>query len=157
MLSHARTELDIVRELAENEKSYRSLTLSWLEHSPLLEMIKTLADKKVNLIITTDHGSVRINNPIKVKGDKDISVNLRYKVGRLLDYNPKQVFEVKDAAKIFLPKLYVTSPYIFARTNDFFAYPNNYNQYVAYYMNTFQHGGISMEENLIPFITLRNK
>ena len=157
MLSHARTELDIVRELAENEKSYRSLTLSWLEHSPLLEMIKTLADKKVNLIITTDHGSVRINNPIKVKGDKDISVNLRYKVGRLLDYNPKQVFEVKDAAKIFLPKLYVTSPYIFARTNDFFAYPNNYNQYVSYYMNTFQHGGISMEENLIPFITLRNK
>lgn len=157
MLSHARTELDIVRELAENEKAYRSLTLSWLEHSPLLEMIKTLADKKVNLIITTDHGSVRINNPIKVKGDKDISVNLRYKVGRLLDYNPKQVFEVKDAAKIFLPKLYVTSPYIFARTNDFFAYPNNYNQYVSYYMNTFQHGGISMEENLIPFITLRNK
>ena len=157
MLSHARTELDIVRELAENETAYRSLTISWLEHSPLLEMIKTLAEKKVNLVITTDHGSVRINNPIKVKGDKDISVNLRYKVGRLLDYNPKHVYEVKEAGKIFLPKLYVTSPYIFARSNDFFAYPNNYNQYVAYYMNTFQHGGISMEENLIPFITLRNK
>ncbi len=157
MLSHARTELDIVRELAENEKAYRSLTLSWLEHSPLIEMIKTLAEKKVNIIITTDHGSVKINNPIKVKGDRDISVNLRYKVGRLLDYNPKQVYEVKDATKIFLPKLYVTSPYIFAHNNDFFAYPNNYNQYVSYYMNTFQHGGISMEENLVPFIILRNK
>ena len=157
MLSHARTELDIVRELAENEKAYRSLTLSWLEHSPLMEMLKALAEKDVNVIITTDHGSVKINNPIRVKGDKDISVNLRYKVGRLLDYNPKQVYEVKDAAKIFLPKLYVTSPYIFARGGDFFAYPNNYNQYVSYYMNMFQHGGISLEENLIPFITLQTK
>ncbi len=157
MLSHARTELDIVRELAENEKAYRSLTLSWLEHSPLLEMLKALSEKKINLIITTDHGSVKINNPIRVKGDKDVSVNLRYKVGRLLDYNPKQVYEVKDATKIFLPKLYVTSPYIFAHQNDFFAYPNNYNQYVSYYMNTFQHGGISMEENLIPFVLLKNK
>ncbi|MBP5240566.1 MAG: two-component system response regulator, partial [Bacteroidales bacterium] len=106
---------------------------------------------------TTDHGSVKINNPVKVKGDKDVSVNLRYKVGRLLDYNPKQVYEVKDASKIFLPKLYVTSPYIFAHRNDFFAYPNNYNQYVQYYMNTFQHGGISMEENLVPFIILKKR
>ena len=157
MLSHARTELDIIRELAENEQSYRSLTLSWLEHSPLMEFLKRISEENVNLIITTDHGSVKINNPVKVKGDKDVSVNLRYKVGRLLDYNPKQVYEVKDASKIFLPKLYVTSPYIFSHRNDFFAYPNNYNQYVSYYMNTFQHGGISMEENLVPFIILKNK
>ena len=157
MLSHARTELDIIRELAENEKAYRSLTLSWLEHSPLIEFLKKIAEHDVNLVITTDHGSVKINNPVRVKGDKDISVNLRYKVGRLLDYNPKQVYEVKDASRIFLPKLYVTSPYIFCHRNDFFAYPNNYNQYVSYYMNTFQHGGISMEENLIPFVILRNK
>ena len=157
MLSHARTELDIIRELAENEQSYRSLTLSWLEHSPLMEFLKRISEENVNLVITTDHGSVKINNPVKVKGDKDVSVNLRYKVGRLLDYNPKQVYEVKDASKIFLPKLYVTSPYIFSHRNDFFAYPNNYNQYVSYYMNTFQHGGISMEENLVPFIILKNK
>lgn len=157
MLSHARTELDIIRELAENEQSYRSLTLSWLEHSPLMDFLKRIAEEDVNLVITTDHGSVKINNPVKVKGDKDVSVNLRYKVGRLLDYNPKQVYEVKDASKIFLPKLYVTSPYIFAHRNDFFAYPNNYNQYVQYYMNTFQHGGISMEENLVPFIILKKR
>ena len=157
MLSHARTDSNIVRELAQDERAYRSVTLSWMEYSPLLEVIKFLADHDVNVVITTDHGSVRIDNPVRVKGDRDISVNLRYKQGRLLDYNPKQVFEVKEPRKIFLPKRYVTSPYIFAHNNDFFAYPNNYNQYVQYYMNTFQHGGISMEEILIPFITLRNK
>lgn len=157
MLSHARTDSNIVRELAEDERAYRSVTLSWMEYSPLLDVIKYLSNQDVNVVITTDHGSVRIDNPVRVKGDRDISVNLRYKQGRLLDYNPKLVFEVKEPRKIFLPKRYVTSPYIFAHNNDFFAYPNNYNQYVQYYMNTFQHGGISMEEILIPFITLRNK
>lgn len=157
MLSHARTDSNIVRELAEDEKAYRSVTLSWMEHSPLLDVIKFLSEYDVNVVITTDHGSVRIDNPVRVKGDRDISVNLRYKQGRLLDYNPKQLFEVKEPRRIFLPKRYITSPYIFAHNNDFFAYPNNYNQYVQYYMNTFQHGGISMEEILIPFITLRRK
>ena len=157
MLSHARTDSNIVRELAEDERAYRSVTLSWMEHSPLLDVIRFLADHDANVVITTDHGSVRIDNPVRVKGDRGISVNLRYKQGRLLDYNPKQVFEVKEPRKIFLPKRYVTSPYIFARAGDFFAYPNNYNQYVQYYMNTFQHGGVSLEEILIPFITLCRK
>ena len=157
MLSHARTDSDIVRELAENERAYRSLTLSWLEHSPLMEIVKELSERDVNIVVTTDHGSVRIDRPVRVKGDRDISVNLRYKQGRLLDYNPKDVFEVKDPAKLFLPKRHVTSPYIFCRENDFFAYPNNYNEYVKYYMNTFQHGGISMEECMVPFIVLRPK
>lgn len=157
MLSHARTDSNIVRELAEDEQAYRSVTLSWLEHSPLMEALKDLSERKVNVVITTDHGSVRIDNAIKVKGDKEVSVNLRYKQGRLLDYNPKQLFEVKDPAKIFLPRRHITSPYIFAHSNDFFVYPNNFNQYVTYYMNTFQHGGISMEEILIPFIVLKNK
>ena len=157
MLSHASTESDIVRQLADSERAYRSLTLSWLEHSPLLEMLKELSEKDVNIVITTDHGSTLVDRPVKVKGDTSVSVNLRYKQGRLLDYNPKEVFEARDPRKIFMPKLYVTSPYIFARENDFFAYPNNYNQYVQYYTNTFQHGGISLEEVLIPFVLLRKK
>ena len=156
MLSHARTESDIVRELADDEKAYRSLTLSWLEHSPLIEMLQALSERDVNVIITTDHGSVRIDRAVRVKGDRDISVNLRYKQGRLLDYDPKQVYE-GDAAKLFLPRRHVTSPYIFCHENDFFAYPNNYNEYVKYYMNTFQHGGISMEECLVPFVIMRPK
>ncbi|MDY5969808.1 MAG: bifunctional response regulator/alkaline phosphatase family protein [Bacteroidales bacterium] len=157
MLSHARTDSNVVRELASDERAYRSVTLSWLEHSPLLELLKALSNKEVNVVITTDHGSVRVDNPVRVKGDKDVSVNLRYKTGRLLDYNARQVFEVKDPAAIHLPRLHLSAHYIFARAGDFFAYPNNYNQYVQYYANTFQHGGISMEETLIPFITLRNK
>ena len=157
MLSHARTESNIVRELAQDERAYRSVTKSWFDHSPLLEMLKGLAERDVNIVITTDHGSTRIDNPVKVKGDRDVSVNLRYKQGRLLDYNPKQLYEVKDPSKIYLPRLHVTSPYIFARAGDFFAYPNNYNQYVQYYSTTFQHGGISMEEVLIPYVVMRAK
>lgn len=157
MLSHARTDSAIVRELAADEKAYRSVTLSWFEHSPLLEMIKELSERDVNVVITTDHGSVKVDSPVKVKGDKEVSVNLRYKQGRLLDYNPKQVYEIKDPAQIFLPKRHITSPYIFARAGGFFVYPNNQNQYTQYYMDTFQHGGISMEEVLIPFIILTSK
>ena len=155
MLSHATTDTDIVRELAHDEASYRSLTLSWLQHSPLMDMLRALAGQpNATVVITTDHGSTRVDRPVRVKGDRDISVNLRYKQGRLLDYDARQVFEVRRPADIYLPQRHLTSPYIFARAGDFFAYPNNYNEYVRYYTDTFQHGGISMEETLVPFITL---
>lgn len=157
MLSHARTEMEIIRELADDEPAYRSLTLSWFEHSPLYDMIKYLSDKDVNLMITTDHGSIRVHNPVQVVGDKTTNTNLRYKVGKSLNYKEKEVFEVRNPADIFLPRTHLNDGFIFAKTNDFFAYRNNYNHYAKYYRNTFQHGGISLEELLIPMITLRRK
>jgi len=157
MLSHARTDVDVIKELADDEVAYRSLTYSWLEHSPLMELIKFAADKKAHIILTTDHGSIQIQNPTKVVGEKTLNVNLRYKVGKSLTYERRDVFEIKKPLEAFLPKIHLSSTYIFAKENKFFAYPNNFNQYVNLYKNTFQHGGISLEEMLIPIITLSPK
>jgi CheY-like chemotaxis protein len=155
MLSHARTEMEVIRELADDEAAYRSITVSWFEHSPLLDIIRFLADRKIPLIITTDHGSVRVESPVKIIGDKATNTNLRYKTGKSLSYNKKEVYEIKNPADAFLPRTNVSSNFVFCRNDDFFAYPNNYNYYVNYYKNTFQHGGISMEEILVPFISLK--
>ncbi|HPF63384.1 PglZ domain-containing protein [Lentimicrobium sp.] len=157
MLSHARTEMEVIRELADDEAAYRSITVSWFEHSPLFEIIRFLAEKKLPVVITTDHGSVKVDAPVKIVGDKATNTNLRYKTGRSLSYNRKEVFEVKNPADVFLPRTNVSSNYVFCRNTDFFAYPNNFNYYVNYYRNTFQHGGISMEEMMIPFVTLKAK
>ncbi|MDA3906293.1 MAG: PglZ domain-containing protein [Bacteroidales bacterium] len=155
MLSHARTDIEIIRELAEDESAYRSLTRSWFEHSPLFDMLKYLSEKGVNAIITTDHGSIRVKNPVQIVGDKATSSNLRYKTGKSLAYNPKEVFEIRKPHEANLPKQQITSSFIFAQKTDFFAYKNNYNHYAAHYKNTFQHGGISLEEMLIPFVFLK--
>lgn len=154
MLSHARTEMQMIKELANNEKSYRALTSFWFKHSSLLELLKNLSEKNIKVVITTDHGTINVKNAVKVIGLKDTTTNLRYKQGKNLNYNKKEVFEVTNPEDVYLPKTSISSAYIFARNDDFFAYPNNFNHYVKYYKNTFQHGGVSLEEMLIPFITL---
>lgn len=157
MLSHARTEMEIIRELADDEKAYRSITLSWFEHSPLLEILKQIAAKKCKLVITTDHGTIKVSEPSKVVGDKNVNTNLRYKQGKSLDYVKKDVLEIKNPADGYLPRQHMSTTFVFVKEDKFFAYPNNFNYYVNYYRNTFQHGGVSLEEMLIPFITLSPK
>lgn len=157
MLSHSRTESKMMRELANDENAYRSLTVSWFRHSGTLELLKAIARRGYKVILTTDHGTIQVKNPIKVIGDKNTNVNLRYKVGKNLSYNRKEVYEISDPKQIGLPSPNVSSTYIFAGNEDFFAYPNNYNHYVSYYKNTFQHGGISLEEMLIPLIVMQPK
>ena len=153
-LSHARTNTDVIRDLAASEAGYRSITQSWIEHSSMLDIIKQLAAEKVKLVITTDHGSINVTNPVKVVGDRESSSNLRYKQGKQLNFDSKNIFSIKDPHLIRLPKLNITTSYMFATNNDYMIYPKNYNYYVNFYKNTFQHGGISLEEMMAPLITL---
>lgn len=157
MMSHARTESKMIRELASSEAAYRSITKSWFIHSSVKELFAEISKLGGTVILTTDHGSIKVSNPIKVVGDRNTNTNLRYKLGKNLGYNPKEVFEIKDPAKAQLPSPNVSTSYIFASGSDFFAYPNNYNYYVSYFKDTFQHGGISMEEMIVPVITLTSK
>ncbi len=154
MLSHAKTEMDVVKELASDDKAYRSLTASWFKNSPLLEIIQQAQKLNFKLIITTDHGTINVKNASKVIGDKNTSLNLRYKTGRSLTYEDRDVYAVKDPKSIGLPTINMSSSYIFAKNDFFLAYVNNYNHYVSYYKNTYQHGGISLEEMIIPFLVL---
>ena len=155
MLSHARTESKMVRELANNESAYRSITLSWFRHSVLSDLFKLLAQSNYTVVLTTDHGSIRASKPVKVVGDRNTNTNLRYKLGKNLNYNPKEVFVIKEPQKAQLPAPNLSTSYVFATGDSFFAYPNNYNYYVSYYKDTFQHGGISMEEMIVPLVTMK--
>ncbi len=155
MLSHAKTDMKVIKELADNDKAYRSLTLSWFKNSPLLELIRYLREKGVRIAITTDHGTINVSNPVKLVGDRNVNTNLRYKVGRNMSYDKKQVYSVEKPEDIYLPKPNINSEFVFAPEDHFFAYPNNYNHYVKYYTNTYQHGGISLEEMIVPFAVLR--
>ncbi|WP_396637910.1 PglZ domain-containing protein [Maribacter sp. R77961] len=157
MLSHAKTEMEVIKELASNDKAYRSLTQSWFKNSPLLEIIQQAQRMGLKLIITTDHGTINVKSPSKVVGDRDTSANLRYKTGRSLTYEDSDVLAAKDPKTIHLPSINMSSSFIFAKNDLFFAYPNNYNHYVSYYRNTYQHGGVSLEEMIIPFVVLNPK
>lgn len=157
MLSHARTEMEVIRELASDESAYRSITRSWFEHSPLMEMMLKAGESGGLVMLTTDHGTIRVKDASRVVGDRETSTNLRYKQGRNLKYEAKDVVECTDPAAFFLPRYDLTTKYIFAKESHFFAYPNNFNYYANFYRNTFQHGGVSLEEMLIPFVVLSFK
>jgi len=157
MLSHARTESKMVRELANNESAYRSITQSWFRHSVISDFFKLLAQTDSKVIVTTDHGSIRCTQPVKIVGDRNTNTNLRYKLGKNLAYDDKSLYIIKEPHKALLPMPNLSTSYVFATSDSFFAYPNNYNYYVSYYRDTFQHGGISMEEMIIPLVTLSGK
>ncbi|MFN5180395.1 MAG: PglZ domain-containing protein, partial [Bacteroidota bacterium] len=157
ILSHARTEMEVLKELAGDEKSYRSVTRSWFEHSPLHQALRRVADKPLSLVLATDHGSVRVKTPARVIGDKQTTTNLRYKHGRNLQYEPRDVLAFRDPRQAGLPSPTINSSYIFAKGDLFLCYPNNYNHYANYYRNTFQHGGVSLEEMIVPVITLQSR
>lgn len=157
MLSHAKTDIKVVSELARTESAYRALTKTWMEHSSTLDLFRRIAEMGYKVILTTDHGTIRVENPLKIIGDKNVNTNLRYKLGKNLNIQDKNVYEVTRPKDFGLPAPNLSTSYIFATNRDFLAYPNNYNYYVQYYKDTFQHGGISMEEMLIPLITLEPK
>jgi len=157
MLSHARTDMAMIRELAPDESAYRSITKSWFIHSPLWEILRTISEKKARVIITTDHGTIRVKRPFKIVGDKTVNSNLRYKQGKNLGYEGEKVMEAHKPERFFLPKNNVSTSYVFAIEDQFFAYPNNYNYFVNFYKDTFQHGGVSLEEMIIPLIFLTSK
>lgn len=157
MLSHARTESRMVRELANNESAYRSITLSWFRHSAIADFFRQLAQSQYRIIVTTDHGSIRCTKPVKIVGDRNTNTNLRYKLGKNLGYDAKDLFVIREPQKVQLPSPNLSTSYVFATGDSFFAYPNNYNYYVSYYRDTFQHGGISMEEMIIPIVTLTGR
>lgn len=156
-LSHARTEMEVIKELASDETAYRSLTKSWFEHSMLYSALEKIAQRDVRLIVATDHGTIRVKTPSKVVGDRETTPNIRYKLGRNLKYNKKDVLAITDPEKAGLPKINLSSSYIFAKEDKYFLYPNNYNHFNNYYRNTFQHGGISLEEMICPIITMESK
>jgi DNA-binding response OmpR family regulator len=155
MLAHGRSDSQLLKEIAPDESAYRSLTRSWFQHSSLLGMLRTLSRQRhVRIILTTDHGSIRCLRGAKIIGDREASTNLRYKFGRNLRVESRYAVLVKDPADYRLPRQSVTTNYAFAKEDYYFVYPTDYHRYLNQYRDSFQHGGISMEEMILPLVTL---
>ncbi len=157
ILAHSRSDLPILKEIAPDESAFRSLTRSWFEHSAMFEAIKAMANEDHVLFITTDHGSVRGMRGAKVIGDKETSTNLRYKFGRSLKVDKKNAIFLKDPKSFRLPQIGINTTFVIAKEDYYFVYPTNYNKYLNYYKDSFQHGGVSLEEMILPFIRLERK
>jgi hypothetical protein len=157
MISHSRTEMEVMKELAKDEKAFRSLTVSWFEHSSLFSLIKKLQTKDVNIIVTTDHGTTQVMKPSKCVGDRLTSTNIRYKAGKNLQFNEKDVYAIRKPEEAGLPQANMSTSYIFAKEDVFLIYQNNYNQFVNFFKDSFQHGGISLEEMIIPITVYSSK
>jgi hypothetical protein len=157
MISHAKKDVNLIKELAKNDKAYRGLTVSWYNNSNLKKIIERAKEMGFKIIITTDHGTINVNTPSLVSGDKDISNNLRYKTSKKINAEAKDVISLSDPSKFLLPSNHLSSCYIFAKENTYFVYSNNYNNYVKMFKNTYQHGGVSLEEMLVPFVIINPK
>ena len=154
ILAHSRSDSAVLKEIAPDEKAYRALTRTWFEHSWLFQAFQTLAEKKCTIIITSDHGAVRSLHPTKVIGDRETSTALRYKYGRNLKCDERHAIFVKSPVDYGLPGRGINTNYIIAKEDYYFVYPTNYNHYVNMYRDTMQHGGVTMEEVLLPIVKL---
>jgi len=158
MIAHSRSDYAILKEIAPDESAYRSLTKSWFAHSSLFGILKTIAGKKnARVVLTTDHGSIRCLHGVKVMGDRDTSTNLRYKFGKNVKADPKHAMHVKEPSDLRIPSFGLTINNIIAKEDYYFVYPTDFNHYLQKYKDSFQHGGISLEEMVVPVVTMKPK
>ncbi|MDH4223675.1 MAG: PglZ domain-containing protein, partial [candidate division Zixibacteria bacterium] len=157
ILAHGRSESEILKEIAPDEGAFRSLMRSWFLHSSLFEILKYLSRQDCSILLTTDHGSVLGTRGSVAHGKKDTSTNLRYKYGDNLNCEQREAILIKDPKKYKLPTYTMSTTYIIAKEDYYFVYPSKQSEYERQYRNSFQHGGISLEEMILPIVTLRPK
>lgn len=156
-LVHTRSDSEVLKEIAPDVSAFRALAKTWFAHSSLLDIFKTLANQDVTIVVTTDHGSVRALRDTRVLGDRDTSTSLRYKYGRNLKCDKNAAIMIDNPQDYKLPRGGVTTNYIFAKEDYYFVYPTNYHRYQNKYRDTFQHGGASLEEMILPVVTMHSK
>ncbi|MEE9162159.1 MAG: response regulator [Candidatus Neomarinimicrobiota bacterium] len=156
LLAHHRAESDVIKEILPDESGYRATICSWLEKSWLRELLETVAEwDDTVVVLTSDHGSIQVDKPVRILADRQTSSGVRYKYGRNLKSSEKGGLTIKQPAEYHLPADDVTTNYVIARDRNFFVYPSDYHRFVRRFEGSFQHGGISLEEMVVPVATLR--